>query len=287
MRATSTDALVLVDKPAGVTSFDVVRQVGRALGTRRVGHAGTLDPFATGLLIVLSGAATRCIRFVETEPKVYLATIDFGTERDTDDVTGQVTREASAPTIAAVRAALPQLTGVLAQVPPAFSAKKVDGRRAYALARGGAEVTLEPSQVTVFGWDEVSWEAGRLVARISCGTGTYIRALARDLGRFCGSAAHLAALRRERCGSFRVEDATSWDAVRRGETGARDPLEALRDLPVVTLDAAEASRARHGAASTRVGMADAPAVVVCGPEQEWLGIARVREGVVYPIVVHA
>ena len=286
MRATSTDALVLVDKPAGVTSFDVVRQVGRGLGTRRVGHAGTLDPFATGLLVVMSGVATRCIRFVSTEPKVYLATITFGTERDTDDVTGQVVREALPPPIEAIRVALPGLTGVLAQVPPAYSAKKVDGQRAYALARGGAAVTLEPSRVTVHQWEEVGWEAGQLVARVTCGTGTYIRALARDLGRLTGSAAHLSSLRRERSGPFHVDEATTWDALRQGEVGARDPLDALRDLPVVTLDPAEAVRAKHGATVARPDAPDAPAVVLRGPEAEWLGIGRVALGVVYPVVVH-
>ncbi|MBL8960362.1 MAG: tRNA pseudouridine(55) synthase TruB [Gemmatimonadetes bacterium] len=286
MRATSTDALVLVDKPAGVTSFDVVRQVGRVLGTRRVGHAGTLDPFATGLLVVMSGVATRCIRFVSTEPKVYLATISFGSERDTDDVTGQVTREAPPPTREAVMAALPQLTGVLDQVPPAYSAKKVDGQRAYALARGGSAVTLEPSRVTVHQWEEVAWSEGQLVARVTCGTGTYIRALARDLGRLTGSAAHLSTLRRERSGPFHVDEATPWEMLRQGEAGARDPLDALRELPVVTLEPAEAVRARHGATVGRPTSQNAPAVVLCGPDGEWLGIARVSSGVVYPVVIH-
>ncbi|MBK8249154.1 MAG: tRNA pseudouridine(55) synthase TruB [Gemmatimonadetes bacterium] len=286
MRATSTDALVLVDKPAGVTSFDVVRQVGRAVGTRRVGHAGTLDPFATGLLVVMSGVATRCIRFVSTEPKVYLATISFGTERDTDDVTGQVTRDAAPPSLEAIRDALPGLTGVLAQVPPAYSAKKVDGQRAYALARGGATVTLAASRVTVHQWEEVAWGEGQLVARVTCGTGTYIRALARDLGRTTGSAAHLSSLRRERSGPFHVDEATSWEALRRGEAGARAPLDALRELPVVTLDATEAARARHGATVARPESLEAAAAVLCGPQGEWLGIARVSQGVVYPIVVH-
>lgn len=287
MPATSTDALVLVDKPAGVTSFDVVRQVGRALGTRRVGHAGTLDPFATGLLVVLSGVATRCIRFVPTEPKVYLATIAFGSERDTDDLTGEVMREAEPPAIEAVRAAIPQLTGALAQVPPAYSAKKIEGRRAYALARSGATVVLEPANVVVHAWEEVQWGDGQLVVRVTCGTGTYIRALARDLGRLTGSAAHLAALRRERCGPFVVAGATTWEAVRRGEVQARDAREALPGVPVLALDEPEAIRARHGASIARAGISDAEVVVINGPDATWLGLGRVANGVVFPTVVHA
>lgn len=287
MPATSTDALVLVDKPAGVTSFDVVRQVGRALGTRRVGHAGTLDPFATGLLVVLSGVATRCIRFVPTEPKVYLATIAFGSERDTDDLTGEVVREAEPPALEAVRAAIPQLTGALAQVPPAYSAKKIEGRRAYALARSGTTVVLEPSQVVVHGWEDLQWDGGQVVARVTCGTGTYIRALARDLGRLTGSAAHLASLRRERCGPFDVSGATSWEAVLRGEVEPRDAREALPGVPVVTLDEPEAIRARHGASIARAELADAQVVVVNAPDASWLGLARVENGVVFPTVVHA
>jgi tRNA pseudouridine55 synthase len=286
MPATSTDALVLVDKPAGVTSFDVVRQVGRGLGTRRVGHAGTLDPFATGLLVVLSGRATRCIRFVPTEPKVYLATIAFGTERDTDDLTGAITREGVPPREREVRAALPTFTGVLQQVPPAFSAKKVDGKRAYAMARVGTSVELAPAEVTVQGWDVVSWTPGHLVARVTCGTGTYIRALARDLGRACNSAAHLEALRRERCGPFGVAEATPWAAVKEGDLRARDPLEALPQLQHTILDAAGATRVRHGGAVDLGNTPDAEAVVMCGPGNEWLGIGRLQGGLLQPMVVH-
>ncbi|MBC7897404.1 MAG: tRNA pseudouridine(55) synthase TruB [Cytophagaceae bacterium] len=246
MSTTSTDALVLVDKPAGVTSFDAVRAVTRAIGIRKAGHTGTLDPFATGLLVVLTGAGTRLIRFVPGEPKVYLATIRFGEERDTDDRTGTVSHEAALPERAAVMAAVPCFVGTLSQVPPDYSAKKVEGRRAYAMARGGAPADLAPVSVRVDAWDVVSLSSDAMVARIACGGGTYIRALARDLGRAVGSAAHLAELRRERCGPFHVDQATTLERLREGDTGGRPLTEALGDVAREVLGPEETARVTHG-----------------------------------------
>lgn len=216
MPATSTDGLLLVDKPTGISSHDVVALARRALGTRRIGHAGTLDPFATGLLVLLSGAGTRLMQFLPGEPKVYDATIRFGTETDTDDCTGVVTRTGPLPDPAAVRAALPALTGALQQEPPAYSAKHVNGTRAYALARRGVTPALAPRPVHVTSWDVLAQATDTLRARVTCSGGTYIRALARDLGRALGSAAHLRALRRERVGLFDVRDADTPDAWRSG-----------------------------------------------------------------------
>lgn len=246
MPTTSTDALVLVDKPAGVTSFDVVRAVSRAAGTRKAGHTGTLDPFATGLLVVLTGAGTRLIRFVPGEPKVYLATIRFGEERDTDDRTGAVTREAPLPAHADLMAAVPRFVGMVRQVPPDYSAKKVDGRRAYAMARAGDPATLEATAVRVDSWEVVSLADDTMVARITCGAGTYIRALARDLGREVGSAAHLDALRRERAGPFHVGQATTIERLRDGDTGGRSLVDALGDVAREVLAPEEVARVRHG-----------------------------------------
>lgn len=248
MPTTSTDALVLVDKPAGVTSFDAVRAVTRAIGIRKAGHTGTLDPFATGLLVVLTGAGTRLIRFVPGEPKVYLATIRFGEERDTDDRTGTVTREAELPAASDVRAALPRFVGTLNQVPPDYSAKKVAGRRAYAMARLGASVELAPVPVRVDAWDVVSLAGDTMIARITCGGGTYLRALARDLGREAGSAAHLEALRRERCGPFHVDQATTLERLREGDTGGRPLADALGAVEREVLGPEDAARVGHGMA---------------------------------------
>lgn len=246
MRATSTDVLLLVDKPAGVSSHDVVALARRALGTRKVGHGGTLDPFATGLLVLLAGRGTRLLQFVPSEPKVYEATIAFGTETDTDDGTGLVVREAPLPTAIAVLGAIPSLTGDLDQLPPAYSAKHVGGERAYAVARRGEQPALVTSRVHVGEWNVLEQTPEFLRARITCGTGTYIRSLARDLGRATGSVAHLAALRRVRVGPFDVRDANSLEALRSGEITVRELHEALGDLPRQVLDDDAVRRVRQG-----------------------------------------
>lgn len=211
-----TDGLLLVDKPAGITSHDVVQLARRAYGEKSIGHLGTLDPFATGLLMLLLGRSTRLATFIVTEPKIYEATIRFGTETDTDDSTGAPSREAPLPPEGAVRAAIPGLTGVFSQVPPAYSAKSVNGTRSYSAARKGLSLDLVPVQIEVAGWEIRDERDDEMDVVITCGTGTYIRALARDLGRAVSSAAHLAALRRVRAGSFTVSEAVSIDDLRAG-----------------------------------------------------------------------
>ena len=198
-----------MDKPAGMTSHDVVQQVRRIYGERSIGHLGTLDPFATGLLVLLLGRATRLANFLDMEPKVYEAVITFGAETDTDDSTGTVIRTASPPVEAAVRTMVRSLTGTISQLPPAYSAKSVDGTRAYDAARRGVPLDLQPVDVTVHGWEIRGLDAASLSATVTCSGGTYIRALARDLGRLTSSAAHLGALRRTRVGSFDVADAAT------------------------------------------------------------------------------
>jgi tRNA pseudouridine55 synthase len=203
------EGLLLVDKPAGITSHDVVMIVRRVYGEKSIGHLGTLDPFATGLLILLIGRVTRLANFIVTEPKVYEAAIEFGAETDTDDSTGTVIRPAPLPAWDAVDTAIPELTGRITQVPPDYSAKSVDGVRAYDAARKGTALSLAPVEVDVFDWKVRSREESRMEVSISCGTGTYIRALARDLGRMTGSAAHLTSLRRVQSGEFSVSDAVT------------------------------------------------------------------------------
>lgn len=245
----SAEGLLLVDKPAGVTSHDVVNAARRALGERRVGHAGTLDPFATGLLVVLAGRATRLAPHVSGDPKVYLATVRFGAETSTEDLLGAVVREAEPPTEQVVRAAVGQLVGTLDQVPPAYSAKRVDGRRAYDLARAGQAIELAPSRVRVDAFEVLAWRGGAPAecdVRVTCGPGTYIRSLARDLGRLVGSAAHLSVLRRERSGRFDVRDAVPMDTLAAGEATVRPALAALPEHPVEVLDAIDVRRATGG-----------------------------------------
>lgn len=240
------DGLLLVDKPAGVTSHDVVDIARRSLRTRRIGHAGTLDPFATGLLVLLVGHATRLLPYLTGEPKVYKATIAFGAETDTDDVTGSVTRTAALPQVSRVREAIPVLTGEIEQTPPAYSAKQVEGRRAYAAARRGESLTLAPVRVVVHGWDVRELSSERLDAEITCAGGTYIRALARDLGRLSESAAHLSVLRRTRSGPFDVADAVTVETLR---AEAATPLPALAGVPhlaMVSLSAPAAAHVRQG-----------------------------------------
>ncbi len=267
---TSTNSgLVLVDKPAGVTSQQAVVHVRQALGVDRAGHTGTLDPFATGLLLVLVGRATRLAPFVEDEPKEYDALISFGVETDTDDVTGEAVRTAAAPSETAVRDAIVALTGDLDQIPPAFSAKHVDGRRAYALARRGTPAELRPVRVRVERWDVLSQTAASLRARIRCLSGTYVRALARDLGRLTNSAAHCAELRRLRCGAFSVVDAVTPD----GATlmHVRPALAAVAGLPTQELDDAVALGIAHGRAAIATVEGDRAALV---KEGELLAIAE-------------
>jgi tRNA pseudouridine55 synthase len=267
-----TDGLLLVDKPAGVTSHDVVAVVRRALRTKRAGHTGTLDPFATGLLIVLIGRGTRLMPYVEQEPKVYEATIRFGTETDTDDVTGGVTRSAPLPNDAAIDDAIAALSGRIDQVPPAFSAKQVEGKRAYAAARRGAPLELKSVPVTVHAWHILARDRDSLTARITCGGGTYIRALARDLGRLAGSAAHLASLRRTSAGPFSVDDAVTLDDVQRGACTPLPLASAVPSLPVQRLAADELTRVVHGNAV--LSRTAAPRVALVGHDDSLIAVAE-------------
>jgi tRNA pseudouridine55 synthase len=237
--------VLLVDKPAGLTSHDVVARVRRILGVRRVGHAGTLDPFATGLLVLLSGRSTRLIPWLDAEPKVYEGTFTLGTATSTDDGTGEVIRTAAVPSARAVDDAIARLTGELEQVPPAVSAKQVGGVRAYAAAREGKPLNLAPVRITVHEWQVIARSEGELRARITCSGGTYVRALARDLGEFTGSAAHLSSLRRLRSGAFSVEEAVSLDSVEDG-VALRSPLDGMPAVPRVQLTAEEVTRVSRG-----------------------------------------
>lgn len=267
-----TGGLLLVDKPAGVTSHDVVAVVRRALRTRRVGHTGTLDPFATGLLLVLIGRGTRLIPYVDQEPKVYEAAIRFGHETSTDDLTGDVTRSAPLPTDAAVDDAIVQLSGRFDQLPPAFSAKQVDGKRAYAAARAGAPLALRATPVTVHSWIILARAADTLTARITCGGGTYIRALARDLGRLSGSAAHLIGLRRTAAGPFSVESAVTLDEVERGAPTLLPLASAVPSLPVQRLAPDELARVVHGnAVASRIV---APRVALVANDDSLIAVAE-------------
>jgi tRNA pseudouridine55 synthase len=274
-----------VDKPAGLTSHDAVQRVRRALRTRQAGHTGTLDPFATGLLVVLVGRATRLARFVESEAKTYLATARLGVRTDTDDPTGTVIEERSAAQVdtGAVRDALAAFAGEQRQRPPAYSAKHIGGERSYRLARRG--VAVEPSEitVTVHRIDLVAWEPPTVTFRATVSPGTYLRAIGRDLGERLGVGAHLTALRREAIGALRVEDAVPLDEVAPG--ALLPPARVLGHLPAVELDAAGKAAVVHGRA-VAAGEASAggvPVVLLAG--DELVAVARPEDGRLRPTVV--
>jgi tRNA pseudouridine55 synthase len=237
---------LLVDKPAGYTSHDLVAIARGATRTRRIGHTGTLDPFATGLLVLLIGQATRLAQYVDGEPKIYETTIRFGSETDTDDLTGTTTRTAEPPASSAIDEAIASLTGPLDQLPPAYSAKQSGGVRAYDAARKGEPLELQTSRVTVHRWTILARDETSLTARIECTGGTYIRSLGRDLGRMTGSAAHLASLRRLASGRFMVERAVALEDLRERRYSLLDMREAIASMPRQSLSFDEAARVAHG-----------------------------------------
>jgi tRNA pseudouridine55 synthase len=236
--------LCVVDKPAGVTSHDVVGMLRRRLGERRIGHAGTLDPDATGVLLVGVGRATRLMRFMTAMGKTYTAEIVLGTATSTLDASGEVTGtwDMSAVTLDDARAAAARLTGDIQQIPPMVSAVRVDGRRLHELAREGIEVERAPRPVTVHDFAvTATTEQHVLAARVHCSSGTYIRTLADDLGRLLGGGAHLRHLRRTAVGSFTDAEAAAPD-----ECELRPVWMAMRDYQLAVVDAATADDVRHG-----------------------------------------
>lgn len=263
MTGSEVDGILLVDKPEGMTSHDVVAVARRALGTRRIGHTGSLDPFATGLLVLLVGHTTRLQPYVEGEPKVYDATIRFGVETDTADLTGVPVREAPVPTADRVAEGIAQLTGPIDQVPPAYSAKQVNGVRAYAAARRGEPLVLRPTTVVVHQWDVRAQHGADLEVTITCGGGTYVRSLARDLGVAAGSAACLRSLRRIRSGHFDIAGAATLDQLRDRGAAILPARTAVPGLPAEHLSDLDARRVGHGQ-SVPASVAGSRAALVAG-----------------------
>ena len=246
--------ILLVDKPAGLTSHDVVARTRRAFGTRKVGHAGTLDPMATGLLVIGIEGATRLLTYIVGADKTYEATIRLGQTTGTDDADGDIVTSAAADAWTHVdderiAAGIRALTGSISQVPSSVSAIKVDGRRAYDRVRAGEEVVLAAREVTVSRFQVLARRAGDgvidLDVIVDCSSGTYIRSLARDLGADLGVGGHLTALRRTRVGDFDVADAVVIDDLAGAQT--LTPAQAAsRVLPALPVTAEEARDLRHG-----------------------------------------
>jgi tRNA pseudouridine55 synthase len=252
---------IVLDKPVGMTSTHAVAVLKRLFAAKRVGHAGTLDPLASGALPVALGEATKTVPFVVDGRKSYVFTIRWGEERDTDDAEGRVVEVSQRrPDAAAIAALLPRFTGTIEQVPPRFSAVKIAGERAYDLARDGEAVELKPRAVDIYRLALIETpDADHAVLAAECGKGTYVRALARDLGRALGALGHVAALRRNRVGPFGENDMISLERVEAlchraaaGEENLADlllPIEtALDDIPALAVSPAEAARLRRGQA---------------------------------------
>ena len=243
MSSAGPEGLLLIDKPSGVTSHDVVDVVRRALGTKKVGHAGTLDPMATGLLLIGVGRATRLLRFLGELPKTYEGTMRLGVETTTLDADGEVIAES--PVTASeeeVRAAMRALLGESLQRPPAYSAVRVGGRRLYEAARAGEQLEAEPRPIRVDAFELASFDPPDASFRVTCSPGTYVRVLAADVGAALHAGAHLTALRRTAIGPFLADDAVPPD-----RPGSPLPVErAVGHLPRLDLDPDEAVAASHG-----------------------------------------
>lgn len=277
--------ILLVDKPGGLTSHDVVARTRRAFGTRKVGHAGTLDPMATGLLVIGIEGATRLLTYIVGADKTYTATIRLGVRTTTDDAEGEAIERADASAVdtvtdAAIVAGVAALTGAISQVPSSVSAIKVDGRRAYDRVRAGEEVELAARQVTVSRFEVLDTrredDGIDVDVVVDCSSGTYIRALARDLGGALGVGGHLTALRRTRVGGFDIVDAVGIDELA-GATMLTPAEAAGRTMPVLPVSAEEAKDLRHG--KRLHGQAErlvASEVAAIDPDGQLVGVVEAR-----------
>ncbi len=262
--ASPINGILLVDKNEGESSHDVVGKVKRALGLKKAGHAGTLDPFATGMLILLLGQGTKLSSFLMQTHKVYQATMRLGVETDTLDLTGQVVRNRPVPDLSPelIQETAHAFTGEIEQIPPIFSALKHNGTRAYKLARKGQDVVLKKRSVFIRSFDILSVKLPEVTFRIACGSGTYIRSLARDLGEALGTGGHLISLRRLSVGSFDVEDALASADILNGDFKAfcSDKVislkEALPGFPEINVSPVIAEKIRQGSQSVLEGIAE-------------------------------
>ena len=250
----SVSGVLVVDKPVGLTSHDVVQIIRRGTNIRRAGHTGTLDPRASGVLVILIGPAVRLSEYVSASDKRYQATIRLGSTTDTFDAEGRITHTAPVGSITEEQfvEALSKFIGEIKQVPPPFSAIKVQGRKAYEMAREGEEVELEPRIIHVYSLDLLEWDPPEAVIDVFCSSGTYVRSLANDLGAELGCGAHLIGLRRTKSGRFTLRDAVPLlrlqDSFHVGDWYKYliPAAEALGDWPMVELDADQVELVRHG-----------------------------------------
>ena len=277
------NGILLIDKPQGGTSMDVCARLRGALHEKRVGHAGTLDPLATGLLCVFLGRATRAVEFAEAAGKTYEAALQLGLTTDTQDVTGTVlSRAGVSVSDGELEAALAQFRGEILQTPPMYSALKVDGQTLYRLARKGKEVERQPRPVTVYALDCLGREGDTVFLRVACSKGTYIRTLCHDIGRVLGCGGTMSALRRTAAGRFTVSEAHALpEVLRAAEAGEAEglilPLETLFDaLPVLRLSSGQERVIRNGGWFT--SRAAAGDWRLRGVDGQFLALGRAAEG---------
>jgi tRNA pseudouridine55 synthase len=274
--------VLLIRKPEGMTSHDVVNVVRKKFNTKRVGHAGTLDPLATGLLVVAVGSATRFLQYLPLEPKEYVADILFGYSTTTYDAEGVPSAPLPVPDPLehAVREKLPTLTGLIQQLPPMHSAVKVNGQPLYRLARQGQEVEREPRTVHIKEFTPISWGADRLRANIVCSGGTYVRTLAHDLGQLVGCGAHLVGLERSRVGRFTLDMGLELSEV---SPEHLIPLkEALPPMPMVTVTEEQAIAIRHGRPLAILFPPERSLVALIDPYGNVFSVARVIGDMLQP-----
>jgi tRNA pseudouridine55 synthase len=288
-RATALNGLLVIDKPVRMTSRDALNRAWRWLprGTR-IGHTGTLDPLATGVLVMCVGAATRLAEYIQRMEKVYRAGLRLGARSTTDDGEGTLAAHPVTvpPSKDEVAAALGEFLGAIDQVPPDHSAAKIAGRRAYALARQGREVSLAPRPVMIHAISLLDYDYPRLDLEVRCGKGTYIRSLARDLGERLGCGAYLESLRRTRVGHFQAQDALGLDADRDAALNRLLPLtEAVRDLRMLVLAEDQVARLRTGQGVPLVpGLEEGEDVAVVSPTGTLLAVGRaaLAQGLILP-----
>lgn len=252
--ANMVSGVLVVDKPVGMTSHDVVQAIRRGTGIRRAGHTGTLDPRASGVLVVLLGPAVRLSEYVSASDKRYQATIQMGSATDTYDAEGQITSIGSVDHITEdqFNIVLQQFIGEIEQIPPPYSAVKIQGRKAYEMARQGEEVDLQPRIINVYGLELLEWAPPEVVVDVFCSSGTYVRSLANDIGTSLGCGAHLIGLRRTKSGRFTLRDAVPLRRLQESFVTKNwykyliPAAEALADWPMVELDADQVELVRHG-----------------------------------------
>jgi len=284
------NGLVIVDKPAGWTSHDVVGKLRRLAGTRRVGHAGTLDPMATGVLVIGVDKATRLLGHLALTEKSYDAVIRLGRSTNTDDAEGEVTATSPAAGVTEedLRAAVADLTGPIEQIPPQVSAIKVDGRRAYKRVRDGEEVALKPRPVTVYDFDigELRYSGDLLdvTASVTCSSGTYIRALARDLGAALGVGGHLGYLRRTRVGPYDLPQARTIEQLTEELTVLPLAEAVAAAFPRLDVSEDDARKIAHGGRLGAMGLGPGP-VGVFGPDGTLLALMEEHGPVAKPLAV--